>query len=106
MQKVYYVSGKITEITSGATVSYTRAQLIRQIDPEFASGVYALNTYDNASSGKTTITRITSGAPAGLPNNSGECLKITNTGAGPSPGLGGFYTGVTGAAGGQPWCWL
>lgn len=98
-QKRTYTSGSTDYITSGATVSYTRAQLIRQTDPEFASGVNALSTYDNASSGKTTISRITSGAPAGLPNNSGKCLKITNTGAGPSPGLGGFYTNVTGVAG-------
>lgn len=98
-QKRTYSSGSTDYITSGATVSYTRAQLIRQTDPEFASGNNTLNVYDNASSGKTTITRITSGAPAGLPNNSGTCLKITNTGAGSSPGLGGFYTGVTGVAG-------
>lgn len=98
-QKRTYTSGSTDYITSGATVSYTRAQLIRQTDPEFASGNNALNLYDNASSGKTTMTRITSGAPAGLPNNSGKCLKITNTGAEPSPGLGGFYTAVTGVAG-------
>lgn len=98
-QKRTYSSGSTDYITSGATVSYTRAQLIRQTDPEFASGNNTLNVYDNASSGKTTMTRITSGAPAGLPNNSGKCLKITNTGADPSPGLGGFYTGVTGVAG-------
>ena len=98
-QKRTYTSGSTDYITSGATVSYARAQLIKQIDPEFASGNNALNVYDNNSSDKTTISRITSGAPAGLPNNSGKCLKITNTGAGPSPGLGGFYTGVTGAAG-------
>ena len=98
-QKRTYTSGSTDYITSGATVSYTRAQLIRQTDPEFASGNNTLNVYDNSSSGKTTMTRITSGAPAGIPNNSGACLKITNTGAGPSPGLGGFYTGVTGVAG-------
>lgn len=98
-QKRTYTSGSTDYITNGATVSYARAQLIKQTDPEFASGNNALNVYDNASSGKITMTRITSGAPAGLPNNSGACLKITNTGAGPSPGLGGFYAGVAGVAG-------
>lgn len=60
-------------------------------DPEFYNG-FAGYTYDNNATGKTVVTRVSSGYPSGLPNNSGYALKITNTGSGTNPGLGGFYT--------------
>lgn len=34
---------------------------------------------------------MSSGYPSGIPNNTGYALKITNTGSGTTPGLGGFY---------------
>lgn len=34
---------------------------------------------------------MSSGYPSGIPNNTGYALKITNTGSGTEPGLGGFY---------------
>lgn len=62
-------------------------------------GTNSIGIYDNNHSGKTTIARVSSGIPSGCPNNSGYALKITNTGAGPSPGLGGWYFGMVGTAG-------
>lgn len=56
-------------------------------DPEFASGLNDIQLYDNAGSGKTTITRI----DMACGNSSGKVLEIKNTGAGPSPNLGGWY---------------
>ena len=59
-------------------------------DPEFNNG-FTGRVYDNNYSGKTTVERVSSGYPSGIPNNTGYALKITNTGAGTHPGLGGFY---------------
>lgn len=59
-------------------------------DPEFNNG-FTGRVYDNNKSGKTTVERVSSGYPSGIPNNTGYALKITNTGAGTNPGLGGFY---------------
>ena len=59
-------------------------------DPEFNNG-FTGRVYDNNKSGKTTVERVSFGYPSGIPNNTGYALKITNTGAGTNPGLGGFY---------------
>ena len=59
------------------------------IDPEFASGNNDIERYDNANSGKTVIERI----DMACGNSTGKVLRIRNTGAGPSPNLGGWYFG-------------
>ena len=59
-------------------------------DPEFNNG-FTGKGCDNSHSGKTTVERVSSGDPAGSPNNTGYALKITNTGAGTNPGLGGVH---------------
>ena len=61
------------------------------IDPEFASGNNDIERYDNANSGKTVIERI----DMACGNSTGKVLRIRNTGAGPSPNLGGWYFGDT-----------
>lgn len=83
-----YSSGSTSTLTSGASISYARAYGVRN-DPEFYGGSNSVYVYDNASSGKTTLTRVTSGYPSGVPNISGACIKISNTGSGTTPGLGG-----------------
>lgn len=70
--------------------SYAGAVSGISTDPEFVNGLHDIYRYDNNSSGKTTIERVSSGYPSGIPNNSGYALKITNTGSGTTPGLGGF----------------
>ena len=73
------------EDTTAPTVSgYVGTMLYT--DPAFSSGVNGTTLYDNNKSGKTTITRTAGTTPEGS-----YYLKIVNTGAGTSPGLGGFY---------------
>lgn len=93
-----YTSGGTSVVTSGASVTYARAQSVRY-DPEFYNGTNSIYVYDNAASGKTAVTRVTSGYPSGIPNISGACLKILNTGSGSTPGLGGWYFAYMGTAG-------
>ena len=92
-----YASGSTSTVSSGATITYTPAKCFR-LDPEFYNGVNSINKYDNASSGKVNVVRITSGYPTGIPNKSGAALKITHTGTGTTPGMGGWYFGYYGSA--------
>lgn len=101
-----YTSGSSnkTNITSGASISFARAQIVQNTDPEFYNGGNSIYLYDNAGSGKTTLTRITSGYPSGIPNNSNVAYRIQNTGAGPNPNLGGFCHAYAGTSG-QTYLW-
>lgn len=103
-QVANWTSGSKSNITSGASISFTRAQIVQDVDPEFYNSPNNMNIYDNAGSGKTTLTRVTSGYPSGIPNNSGVAYRIQNTGAGPSPNLGGFYHNYGGTSG-QTYIW-
>lgn len=94
-----YTSGASQWVNVSPSISYARAQAVYGIDPEFYNGVNSIYLYDNKSSGKTTLTRVTSGIPSGCPNNSGIAYKISNTGSGTQPGLGGFQFGYAGASG-------
>jgi len=62
------------------------------LDENFFSGTNNLQVYDNAGSGQVTVTRIAS--PSGTPTTSGFVMRVQHTGAGQSPGLGGFYFAV------------
>ena len=103
-QVVAWSSGSKSNITTGASISFARAQIVQDVDPEFYNGPNTINIYDNAGSGKTKLTRVTSGYPSGIPNNSGVAYRIQNTGAGPSPNLGGFYHNYAGTSG-QTYIW-
>ena len=94
-----YTSGASQWVNVSPSISYARAQAVHGTDPEFYNGINSIYLYDNNSSGKTTLTRVTSGIPSGCPNNSGVAYKISNTGSGTQPGLGGFYFGYAGASG-------
>lgn len=94
-----YTSGASQWVNVSPSISYARAQAVHGTDPEFYNGVNSIYLYDNNQSGKTTLTRVTSGIPSGCPNNSGVAYKISNTGSGTQPGLGGFYFGYAGASG-------
>lgn len=61
-------------------------------DEEFVTGLNNVATYDNASSGNITITRLNT--ITDLPNSSGYGLVIKHTGSGESPGYGGFYQSI------------
>ena len=92
-----YASGSTSTVSSGATITYTPAKCFR-LDPEFYNGVNSISGYDNNGSGKVTVERITSGYPTGIPNKSGAALKITHTGTGTTPGMGGWYFRYYGSA--------
>ncbi|GAA4314415.1 hypothetical protein [Compostibacter hankyongensis] len=62
------------------------------MDEEFALGMNGIIVYDNAHSGKVTITR--TDTISDLPNNSGYGLEIRHNGTGESPGYGGFVQTV------------
>lgn len=93
-----YTSGSSDYPSSGATITYASAKCLR-LDPEFYNGNNSIYTYDNAGSGKVSTARITSGYPSGISNKSGAALKITHTGTGTTPGMGGWYFAYTGSAG-------
>ena len=57
-------------------------------DPTFKEGLNSATVYDNNLSGKTTVERV---ADSTAPNDSGQILRVRNTGEGTSPRLGGFY---------------
>lgn len=93
-----YTSRASQWVNVSPSISYARAQAVHGTDPEFYNG-NSIYLYDNNSSGKTTLTRVTSGIPSGCPNNSGVAYKISNTGSGTRPDLGGFHFGYAGASG-------
>ena len=62
------------------------------LDENFFSGLNNINVYDNAASGQVAVSRIAS--PSGTPTTSGFVLEVRHTGAGQSPGYGGFYFAV------------
>ncbi|GAA4316429.1 hypothetical protein [Compostibacter hankyongensis] len=65
------------------------------LDEEFTLGTNGVTIYDNAHSGKVTITR--TNAISDLPNNSGYGLEIRHNGSEGSPGFGGFVQTVSSA---------
>ena len=103
IQYATYTSSSVVEITSGVTSTYARAEEVAKFDPEFYNGTNGISRYDNNSSGRTTVSRVTSGIPTGIPNNSSYALKVgynpdASTKAS-SPYLGGFLLGYKGTAG-------
>lgn len=100
-----YTSGGTDVMTTGATVTYTAVDpVLTKPDVSLIQGSNGISRYDNNSTGSITITRVNSGIPAGMNNNSGYALKIVHadpasSGKSTSPGLGGWYFSYTGAAG-------
>lgn len=76
IQYATYTSGSVVEITSGGATTYARAEEVLRFDPEFFNGINGVGRYDNNGSGRTTVTRVNSDIPTGMPNNSNYALKI------------------------------
>lgn len=60
-------------------------------DEEFASGLNSVSVYNNSGGSAITITRLT--GQVGVPNSTGNLLRITYDGGLVSPGFGGFILG-------------
>ena len=100
-QTATYTSGSKSTITSGASITYARATRVNTDttgdDPEFFRRI-SVYKYPKSGSSYLSHTRVSSGYPTGLPNNSGYAIKIANTGT-TSPGCGGFSFSYAGEEG-------
>lgn len=110
-QSTTYTSGATNNITSGATITYKQSLVVSPVarlsqpwlaNPAFTVDVKNVFVYDNANSGKCTLTRVAATNPVSV--NGGYIMRWQNKGSGTIPNLGGFAVSYTGLASNTYYC--
>lgn len=110
-QSTTYTSGATNNITSGATITYKQSLVVSPVarlsqpwlaNPAFTVDVKNVFVYDNANSGKCTLTRVAATNPVSV--NGGYIMRWQNKGSGTKPNLGGFAMSYTGLASNTYYC--
>lgn len=110
-QSTTYTSGATNNITSGATIAYKQSLVVSPVarlsqpwlaNPAFTVDVKNVFVYDNANSGKCTLTRVAATNPVSV--NGGYIMRWQNKGSGTNPNLGGFGMSYTGLASNTYYC--
>lgn len=110
-QSTTYTSGATNNITSGATITYKQSLVVSPVarlsqpwlaNPAFTVDVKNVFVYDNANSGKCTLTRVAATNPVSV--NGGYIMRWQNKGSGTNPNLGGFGMSYTGLASNTYYC--
>lgn len=110
-QSTTYTSGATNNITSGATITYKQSLVVLPVaklsqpwlaNPAFTVDVKNVFVYDNANSGKCTLTRVAATNPVSV--NGGYIMRWQNKGSGTNPNLGGFGMSYTGLANNTYYC--
>lgn len=110
-QYTTYTSGATNNITSGATITYKQSLVVSPVarlsqpwlaNPAFTVDVKNVFVYDNANSGKCTLTRVAATNPVSV--NGGYIMRWQNKGSGTNPNLGGFAVSYTGLASNTYYC--
>lgn len=110
-QSTTYTSGATNNITSGATITYKQSLVVSPVarlsqpwlaNPAFTVDVKNVFVYDNANSGKCTLTRVAATNPVSV--NGGYIMRWQNKGSGTIPNLGGFAVSYTGLVSNTYYC--